>query len=481
MSLSVRLAGIVASGLLLAPGLAAQRTSAEPLRTWAISGARVVPVSGPAMERATVVIRGGIIAAVGTNVAIPSDAQVIDGAGLTVYPGFIDGYSSLGMPSGGGQGGGPGGGGGAAAAAAAQAAAQRPNLAPNSTYGVGLQPEIAAASALTVEFNTFDQARAAGLTAALTAPSGGVFRGQSAMVALGTGAPAGLVIASPVAQHLGFSRGGGGGYPGSLLGVMAQLRQQLLDAQHYGALTAAYARNPRGLARPAHDPSLEALQPVIRGEQPVIFFANSEREILRALDFGKEFGLRLMIAGGNEAWKVADRLRADNVPVLLSANFPRRAAQGGGGAGGGGGGGGFGGGGAAGQPEALSLLTARVEQPSGPKRLSDAGVRFALHPGGNYNDFVANLRRAVAAGLPADRALRAVTLGPAELLGVADRMGTIETGKIANLTIATGDIFDNGTRISRIFVDGVPFEFAAPAQGNRGPAAEASTSTSRNP
>src|SRR5690606_15635517 len=117
----------------------------------------------------------GIIAAVGANVAVPADAQVIDGAGLTVYPGFIDAYSSLGMPSGGGQGGAPG----AAGAAAAQAAAPRPNLAPNSTYGAGLQPEITAASALTVEFNTFDQARAAGLTAALTAPSGGVFRGQS--------------------------------------------------------------------------------------------------------------------------------------------------------------------------------------------------------------------------------------------------------------------------------------------------------------
>ncbi len=368
MSLSVRLAGIVASGLLLAPGLTAQRTNAEPLRTWAITGARVVPVTGPTLERGTIVIRGGVIAAVGANVPVPADAQVIDGAGLTVYPGFIDAYSSLGMPSAGGQGGGQG-------AAAAQAAAARPNLAPNSTYGAGLQPEITAASALTVEYNTFDQARAAGLTAALTAPSGGVFRGQSAVVALGAGAPAALVVASPVAQHLGFSRGGGGfgggggGYPGSLLGVMAQLRQQLLDAQHYGAQSAAYARNPRGMARPVHDPSLEALQPVIKGEQPVIFFANTEREILRALDLGKEFGLRLMIAGGNEAWKVADRLKADNVPVLLSVNFPRRAAGGGGAGGGGGfGGGAFGGGGAgaAGQPEALSLLTSRLEQPSGP-------------------------------------------------------------------------------------------------------------------
>ncbi len=468
MSLSVRLAGIVASGLLLAPGLTAQRTAAEPLRTWAITGARVVPVSGSTLERGTIVVRGGVISAVGANVAVPADAQVIDGAGLTVYPGFIDSYSSLGMPSGGG-------GQAAAGAAAAQAAAAaRPNLAPNSTYGAGLQPEITAASALTVEFNTFDQARAAGLTAALTAPSGGVFRGQSAVVALGTGAPAALVVASPVAQHLGFSRGGGGfgggggGYPGSLLGVMAQFRQQLLDAQHYGAQSAAYARNPRGMARPAHDPSLEALQPVIRGEQPVIFFANTEREILRALDLGKEFGLKLMVAGGNEAWKVADRLKAENVPVLLSVNFPRRTAQGGGGGFGGGGGGA-----AAGQPEALSLLTTRVEQPLGPKRLADAGVRFVLQPGANYTEFVNNLRRAVSAGLPADRALRAVTLGPAELLGVADRMGSIETGKIANLTITTGDIFQNGTRVSRIFVDGVPFEFAAPA------APAASTPTQR--
>src|SRR5690606_36672464 len=129
-----------------------------------------------------------------------------------------------------------------------------------------------------------------------------------------------------------------------------------------------------------------ALQPVIRGEQPVVFFANTEREILRALDLGEEFSLRTIIAGGNDGWTVADRIKADNVPVLLSVSFLRRSGQGGAAGGAGGfGGGGFGGGaGGAGQPEALSLLTSRVEQPNGPKRLADVGVQFALQPGGNY-------------------------------------------------------------------------------------------------
>lgn len=453
MHLSVRLAGVAALGAVVAPPAAAQHPPVAPT-TWAITGARIEPVSGPAISSGTIVIRDGLITAVGANVTAPADARVIDGTGLTVYPGFIDASGTLGMPAQGGNGG--GGGQGNQAQNRADAA--------NSNYGAGMQAEIRASDLLDPAANSFTAAHAAGFTAALTSQGSGIFRGAAAVIALRDGEPRALVIREPVAQAIGFSRGRGGGfgggYPGSLMGVFAQLRQELLDAQHYRDLKAAYARSPRGMERPGHDPTLEALQPVIAATEPVIMDANLDREIRRALGLAKEFGLSPMISGGHEAWMVADELKAANAPVLLEIDFPRRSA-GNGGAGGGRGG-------AASRsdstPESMRVLRDRVNQPKGPGRLAAAGVRFALAAGGNFPEFLANLRRAVEGGLDKDRAVRAVTIEPATIFGVADRLGTIEVGKIANLTVVSGDLFDSDGKISRVFVDGEPFEISQPTQ-----------------
>lgn len=236
------------------------------------------------------------------------------------------------------------------------------------------------------------------------------------------------------------------------MGVIAQIRQQLLDARHHRDLSAAYARDPIGKPRPPLDPSLEALAPVIAGEQPVIWEANTDREIHRALDIAQEFSLKLIIAGGREAWKVSDRLKAMNVPVLARIDFPRRTAPQG-----------------AQQgnpedraPESMALLRSRVEAPTGPALLAKAGVRFALVSGGDFDDFVANLRRAVAAGLSPEQALRAVTTEPAALLGASDRLGTIAPGRIANLTVVRGDLLADG-RITELFIDGERIELPAPS------------------
>jgi imidazolonepropionase-like amidohydrolase len=451
MHLLVRLTGAAALGACLVTPASGQHPPVAPA-TWAITGARIEPVSGPAIAKGTVVIREGLIVSVGANVPVPGDARVIEGAGLTVYPGFIDGYGTLGMPAPTpATGGGP----------AAQAAARRP-AAPNSSYAAGLQPEVNAVAELEPTATAFTAARGAGFTAALTAPGTGVFRGRSTLILLGDGRPAQLVVREDVAQHIGFSRGGGfgggGGYPGSLMGVFAQLRQQLLDAQTWRDNQAAYARNPRGMTRPAHDPSLEALQPVIAGQQPVIMLANTEREITRALDLAREFGLMPIIAGGREAWKVTDRLRAANAAVLLDIDFPRRTAPSGGRSAVT----------ADDPPEAMRVLRQRVEAPKGPGLLAGAGVRFAMVSNGEFTEFAANLRRAVAAGLARDRALRAITLEPATLLGVADRLGSIETGKIANLTIVSGDLFADGGRVTQVFIDGAHHEVPAPSTPGSG-------------
>ncbi len=414
--------------------------------TYAITNARIVPVSGSVVERGTIVVRNGLIAAVGASVPVPADARTIDAEGHTVYPGFIDSYGSLGIPSqgGGGVGGGGGRGGGGFAAPATTAAGVT-----NSSYPVGLQPELSAVSQLRIGGDDFTAANGAGFTAALTAPSFGIFRGQSALINLHGTDPNSVVVKSEVAQHIGFT-GLRGGYPGSLLGVFAALRQQLLDAQHYRDIKAAYERNPRGMQRPELNPSLEALLPILAKTQPVVMFASSKREIERALDLAKEFNLRPIIAGAAEANSVADRLKAEGVPVLLSANFPRRVGTPSPDA----------------DPDPLRVLRQRVEAPKVPAQLRQAGVNFALHSGGaSWTDVISNVRRATENGLSSDQALRALTIVPAEILGVSDRLGSIEVGKIANLTISRGDLFSESGRVTQVFVDGNLITVAAPAAG----------------
>ncbi len=450
-----RLLATTALAVTLAPPLSAQGDRPVPA-TYAITNARLVPVAGAPIEKGTIVVRDGLIVAIGATVAVPADARVIDGSGHTVYPGLIDAYSTLGLraaaPA---QGGGFGGGGGGFG----QPAPQRPAGAPNSTMPIGLQPEVRAVDQLVSDFD-FAAAHAAGLTAALTAPSGRTYEGQSVVINLGGRDFSTMAVKTPVALHVGFQGIGGGQFPGSLMGVFAALRQSLLDAQRYRAQQQAYGRNPRGMQRPAFDPSMDALQPVIAGTMPVVFRASTQREIERALDLAKEFSLKAIIAGGSEAYRVKDRLKAENVPVLLSLNFPRRTAAPA----------------ADADPEPLSLLRARVQAPKTPGELQQAGVRFAFQAGGAaYTEFLPNLRRAVTGGLAADAALRAVTLGSAELLGVNDRLGSLEVGKIANLTVTNGDLFATETRVTHVFVDGRPTVIPAPAvaqgPGGRGPGA----------
>ena len=209
-----------------------------------------------------------------------------------------------------------------------------------------------------------------------------------------------------------------------------------------------YAANPVGMRRPAEDKSLQALIPVLNREVPIVFNANREIEIIRALDLAKQFNLRAIIAGGQEAWKVADRLKAQNVPVLLSLDFPKRTAAASPEA----------------DPEPLSLLRLREEAPRTAGRLQQGGVKFAFQSGAmrNVGDFMTNAGKAVENGLAKDAAIRAMTLSAAEILGVENQLGSIENGKIANLVVSRGDIFDKDKRIMHVFVDGRMFEQKEP-------------------
>ena len=423
--------------------------------TYAITNARIVTVSGPTIERGTVVVRDGLIAAVGASVNPPSDARIIDGTGLTVYPGIIDASTSLGIPR-------PspspaaGGGGGGFAGLFGQTAPSATS--PNSTQLPGMQPEILASDIIRPGGTEIEAARNNGITTAQTAPRGNVFLGQSAVINLAGDTPQQMIVRSPVALYIGVSPLGGGQYPGSLMGVFSSVRQAFFDARRYREMNEIYERNPRGMKRPEQDKSLAALLPVIAGRMPVAMQAEREREIERVLDLARELNIQVIINGGLEADHVAARLKAMNVPVLLSLNFPRRAAAASPEA----------------EPETLRVMRERVEAPKTAGRLAAGGVRFAFQSGGmtSIADYLTNAAKAVENGLSRDDAIRALTLGPAEILGVRSQLGSIEVGKIANLTITRGDILDKTRRITHVFIDGRPVELrptTAPGGGRPAP------------
>lgn len=405
---------------------------------FAITDLRVVTVSGAIIERGTVVVRDGLIEAVGENVKPPADAVVIDGKGLTIYPGFFDTNTSLGIA--------------------------RPVASPSPTPGVsipiipqsvpqqlsasnypaGLRPDLDVVEQLRAGDAQFESQRNNGITTVVTVLRDGIFNGQSAIINLAGDTVSAMIIKSPFAQHITFRTLQGGVYPTSLLGTFSALRQMFLDAKRLQEWKKIYESNPRGIKRPEEDKSLEALFPVIEGKMPVVFNANTEIEIIRALNLAKEFNLRAIIAGGHEAWKVVDRLKTQNVPVLLSLNFPKRTS-------------------AASEeadPEPLEVLRFRAETLKCAGRLEKAGVKFAFQSGGiqNYADIWANLNRAIENGLSKEMAIKALTLNAAEILGVADRLGSIEPGKIANLVVVRGDLFGKDRNITHVFIDGKIFE-----------------------
>ena len=413
----------------------AQRSAID---TYAITNARLVTVSGPVIERGTVVIRNGLIVAAGVNVSAPPDARVIDGTGLTVYPGLIDSYTNLGLPEPSPT---PSPGGGLAALLPLPSSSPRGG--PNSTQPPGLQPELMAEDAIQTSGNEIEAWRSIGITTALTSPRTGVWMGQSALINLSGETPQQMIVRSPVAMHVGFTPLRGI-YPGSLLGVFSTLRQMMLDAQRYRDSMAIYERNPRGTRRPDTDRSLAALIPVVDGRMPVVMLVNTEREITRALDLASEFKLRLIVAGGREADRVAERLAKQNVPVLLSLNLPKRTTPAM----------------AEVDPEPMRVLRERVEAQQTAGKLLKAGVRFSFQSGSltDTADLMANARRVIENGLPAADAVRAFTIWPAQILGVESQLGSIEPGKIANLTVTRGDLFARDTRIAHVFIDGRPVD-----------------------
>lgn len=439
MKLSV---GLLGFAILLISLSAAPTARLDDADAYAIKDAQIVTGTGKTIAKGTIVFRNGLITAVGEQVNIPADARIIDGNGMVVYPGFIDGYTSLGLPQ--PQQPTPPAGGGAGGRQAAIAAAAASGQTPPPTTG---DPAESAAEQVKPGGTGVEDARNAGITSALTSAKQGIFAGQSALINLAGDDASKLVLRSPVALTVQFSSGAffGGGYPGSLMGTVAYIRQSFYDATRYRDEWARYNRVKRGIARPQTDKKLAALQPALRGEMPVMFIANSDQDIRRALLICDEFKLKPIIGGALYGYRMVDKLKAKKIPVVLSVDFPLRPSD---------------------LPddedESLRVLKQRAETPKGAGLLSQAGIKFAFTSGSlRPNEFLASVRRAVENGLSKDEAVKALTINAAEIFGVSEQLGTIETGKIANLVVLSGDLFARESRVRQVFIDGMQFEVKA--------------------
>ncbi len=439
---------------------------AEAPSTVAIRNARIVTVSGPVIAKGTVIVRHGLIEAVGENVPVPADAWVVDGEGMTVYPGLIDSLSTVGMPgiavtaaaATGGRGGGRGQATPAttAAATATVERARGPEDRPSTTSWVIAADELLSAD------RRIETVRGGGVTTAVTFPTRGIFAGQGSIIDLLSGEKAGeMVLVPSVGQYISLSRGGGGGgggggFPSALMGTISYIRQIYLDAAHYQLVKDAYAKDPRGMTRPEYDRALEG---VIESKR-ILLPANRLVEIDRMLRFAAELKQSTILYGARESYRpeAAELLKKSGTPVLVSIRWPEAPRDA--------------------NPEdvdSFRTLETRDKAASAPSVLQKAGVKYALYFDGldQPRDIQRAVKKAIDAGLSREDALRALTLTPAQIYGVADRLGSIEKGKIANLIVTNGELFDDRTKIQMIFVDGKKYMPAADTTtGGRGPATD---------
>jgi len=404
--------------------LTAQQGVLPPRGVFVIRNARIVTVSGPDIDNGTVVIRDGKIEAVGAAVNVPAGAQTIEGRGLSVYPGMIDAGTNMGLvevPQG---------------ANGTVDLAEVGDFNPNAKAIIAVNPHSAHIAVTRVE----------GVTNTVTAPTGGLISGQAALINLLGTAPKEMAVIPQAALVINYPRiagGGGGGFGGfqqqqtnlsqtleANARQLEQIRKMLRDAEAYGRAQDAYTKD-RSLPRPDHSVVLESLVPYVRGEQPVIFRAEREAEIRGAIRFAEEMKLKPIILGGNDAWKVASLLKEKNVPVILTGVFSLPVRE----------------------DDAYDTLY------ENPAKLQQAGVLFAISTGDSGPE-VRNLPQyagmAAAYGLSKTDALKAVTLNPARIMNAADRLGSIEAGKMANLVVTDGDLLEIRTHIRYLFIDGRP-------------------------
>ncbi len=389
--------------------------------TFAITNARVVTVSGATIENGTVVIQNGKIAAVGANISVPNGAETIDAKGLSVYPGMIDAGTNLGLLE------------ISTGVPGTVDIAEGGEMNANAKAILGINPH-------STHINV---TRVNGVTTVMSYPAGGVISGQSAVINLNGSTQTemaliptfGLIVNFPrVTTFSGFNPFASA-TPVDFNEAVRQRDKRLEDlktifknSENYAKVQEAYARD-KTLPYPARDIKLEAMIPFGRGEKPIVFLAERERDIRGVVKFVEEMRVRGIILGGQEAWKAADGLKKNNIPVIYT-NVQNLPVQ---------------------DDDAYDYLF------TAPAKMRQAGVKFCISTGDSgpmIRDLPYQAGLAGAYGLPKDEALKSVTIYPAQILGLSDRIGSIDTGKIANLVVADGDILEPRTNVKYVFING---------------------------
>lgn len=380
--------------------------------TVVIRNATIYPVTAPAIANGSIVFSNGVITALGVNVDVPAGATVIDGTGLSVYPGLIDAGTKVGLVE-------------INSVAGTVDTSEFGDMNPNARADVAINPHS----------NVIPVTRVNGVTTVLTVPEGGVISGQSALIQLAGWTPPEMVLKAPVGMHLRFPRlrsapltevSGDADAEKELRktysGRLDRLRDLFRDAQAYGKVAATRAR------RFDRDAALEALVPVVEGRVPVIIEANLARDIRAAFEFADEFKLKMILSGAQDVVPVIAELQRRKVPVILGPilALPPR------------------------EDDPYDLLFTNASA------LHAAGIRFAIRSNDAHNarNLPYHAAACAAFGLPKEEALKAITIYPAEIFGVADRIGSLAPGKLANVILTDGDPLEIRTSVKRVFIGG---------------------------
>ncbi|HUF18950.1 MAG TPA: amidohydrolase family protein [Thermoanaerobaculia bacterium] len=409
-------AGLAAAALPLA-GQSVILNNPGPGGPFVIRNATIYPVTSAPIPAGSIVIADGRITAVGATVPVPDGATIIDGTGLSVYPGMIDSGSSIGLTE-------------ISSVAGTRDTQELGDLNPNAQAAVAINPHS----------NVIPVTRINGITTVLSEPGGGLISGQSALIQLSGWTPPEMVLKSPAGMHINFPRIRTGSFSAQpqdeeaekrarkqYTSQLEKLRDTFRDAKAYEkALAAPRRTSPQ--QRLEQDPILHALVPVIRGEVPLVIFANLEADIREAIKFSDEVGIRMILSGGQEVQTAIPELRAKNIPVLLGPIWTLPGKE----------------------DDPYDLLFSNAAA------LHQAGVKFSIRTGGAHNARHLPYQAAACAafGLPKEEALRAVTINAAEIFGVADRIGSLEAGKIANVIVTDGDPLEIRTNLVRLFIGG---------------------------
>jgi imidazolonepropionase-like amidohydrolase len=425
-----------------------------PLGVHALVGGKVVPKPGEVMEGATIVIRDGRIESVGTNATPPADARIWDMKGKTIYAGFIDPYLVM-----------EGGDNPPASKDEGEPESANFTAAGTKFYGVStsqtdmgkpgpgyeiarITPEYRAVRAYSPKDKTLRPLREIGFTAGVMVPEKGIIRGTGALVALSEENPNEVILRSDVFQHIALEsrRTDERGYPGSLMGVIAAVRQSFFDAQHYTLDQADYQKHPQGRSRPEFDPALEALEPVMQKKMRVVFEPGSALMVDRAARLAGELGLDFWMVSSGQEWRRPDLAKAARTSFIVPLDFPTLPKL----------------------PneddwEQVTLDTLRgwdwAAENAALLRQQDLEIALTTYGLSDKKKFRDNLQLSIDRGLSEKDALAALTTVPARLCGVEQLLGTIETGKLANLAIVEGtNYFNPDNKVVAVWIDGRVYE-----------------------